>query len=295
MLRFFLSSLLRRDGSKSCHRSWHLNCLDSSSTLSSDVLKRYTRNWNSHKSFTWTGELCTDNTIKDVHVNSVSHVPVQNVCTINAERKKKQGCLFKSYTYWSIFFCGQISSQKHRTDSWEERRSEKTQGATCSPSAETRVVSYPSKLRYGFKTPLHGNRSSIKRFLRLFPAIKTTAQDLPSILWLTCCSLCWSLLPPSLQVFLQLKIWDQLHLHRLLQATPSANASPKTTGWVHRQGSGSGSKTKAQWNVVYRCLLAQHQQSETVNNMLFTHHLVSFHFWAVDPDDFHWKKSFLWY
>lgn len=51
-----------RDGSKSYHQSWHLNCLDLNSTPSSVVLKRYTRNWSSHKSSTWTGELCTVNT-----------------------------------------------------------------------------------------------------------------------------------------------------------------------------------------------------------------------------------------
>lgn len=54
-------SLVCRDGSKSYHQSWHLNCLDLNSTPSSVVLKRYTRNWSSHKSFIWTGERCTDN------------------------------------------------------------------------------------------------------------------------------------------------------------------------------------------------------------------------------------------
>lgn len=144
------------------------------------------------------------------------------------------------HTYWAIwgiawFFCEQISSQKHRTDPWKERRSEKTQGATCNSSTETWMVSYLLNLRDDFKTsPLYGNESCTHCVLYLFTATKTMAQALPSILWLTCCSLCWSSLPPSLQVFPQRKIWDQLHLHRLLQANHLVNPSPKTTGWVHR-------------------------------------------------------------
>lgn len=42
----------------------------------------------------------------------------------------------------ALFFSGQISSQKHTTDPREERRSEKTQGATCNPSTETWMVNH---------------------------------------------------------------------------------------------------------------------------------------------------------
>lgn len=62
-------------------------------------------------------------------------------------------CLFKYFnkSLWiAWFFCVQISPQKHRPDPREERRSEKTQGATCSPSTETWVVSYILKLKYDF-------------------------------------------------------------------------------------------------------------------------------------------------
>lgn len=92
----------------------------------------------------------------------------------------------------------------------------------------------------------------------LFIATKTMAQDLPSILWLTCCSLCWSLLPPSLQVFPQLKTWDQLRLPRLLQATHSVNPSLKTTGWVN-----SWPKSR-----VIHCLHSLTSTVQTVNNSI---------------------------
>lgn len=48
------------------------------STPSSAVLKRSTRNWSSHKSFIWTGELCTDITNIEVLVHSLSLVPTWN-------------------------------------------------------------------------------------------------------------------------------------------------------------------------------------------------------------------------
>lgn len=82
------------------------------------------------------------------------------------------------HMYWSVwgilwFVCVQISSQKHRTDPWEERRSEKTQGATCRPSTEAWVVSYLLKLRCDFKTSLlYGNKYCSKCVLSLFHSYK---------------------------------------------------------------------------------------------------------------------------
>lgn len=70
-----ISTFICRDGSKICHQSWRLNCQDLNSTLSSAALRRYTRNWNSHRSFIWTGERWTDNTIMNVWFHSVSNVP----------------------------------------------------------------------------------------------------------------------------------------------------------------------------------------------------------------------------
>lgn len=78
---------------------------------------------------------------------------------------------------------------------------------------------------------LHRNKSWIHFLMsHVFSATKTLVQDLPSILWQTCCSLCWSLLPQSLQAFLQPKTWDQLRLHQPLQATPTVTPPLKKTG-----------------------------------------------------------------
>lgn len=55
-------------------------------------------------------------------------------------------CVFSElYMFWdtgTVLFSAQISSQKHTTDPREERRSEKTQGATCNPSTETWMVNH---------------------------------------------------------------------------------------------------------------------------------------------------------
>lgn len=48
---------LCRDGSRNYRQYWPLNCQGLNSTLSSVVPRRSTRNWSSHKSFSWTGKI----------------------------------------------------------------------------------------------------------------------------------------------------------------------------------------------------------------------------------------------
>lgn len=110
--------LPHRGGSKSYHQSWHLNCPDLNSTPSLAVLKRYTRDWSSHKLFAWTGELCTDGTIIDAqsfqfHVFqhgkwslwiTLKAAAINSTqFTMNVERKKNPSCYKSTEMFLSVF------------------------------------------------------------------------------------------------------------------------------------------------------------------------------------------------
>ena len=144
-INWFLFSIIRaiffRDGFQSCLPCWPLNCLDLSLTLSLDARRRYTRNWNSHKSCTWIGMVqvtpleisfhiivyfkvrCVTNILNqkstmECHQRLRKHAKWKYNFSDNEQHFLLQLFSFTAISFTAIFSCGGGRNNSFKYESW---------------------------------------------------------------------------------------------------------------------------------------------------------------------------------